>query len=111
MSGRFLRSLGLFLLLLTGVAGAETAQPWATASTFSIETGVLWEAGHLTPLSYRLVPTQLSWRSSEFLYHQYDDGSRLVVRHRITLLGTWIQSGPESHYIALDGSPSIEWWN
>lgn len=26
-------------------------------------------------------------------------------------MGTWFQQGPESHYIAFTGSPSIEWWS
>jgi hypothetical protein len=39
------------------------------------------------------------------------DGSRLVVRHRLTVLGAVVQGGPESHYIAFSGSPSLEWWN
>jgi lipid A 3-O-deacylase len=102
--------LGLFLAPVVGAAGAVTDQPWST-SAFSIETGVLWEVGSGTPFAYRLVPTQLSWRSAKVFGHEFDDGSILLVRHRITLLGTWIESGPETHYIAIDGSPSIEWWN
>ena len=63
-----------------------------------------------TPLSYRLVPTQLSWRSREVLGRALSSG-RLVVRNRLTLLGAWIQQGPESHYIAVAASPSVEWWD
>ncbi len=43
--------------------------------------------------------------------HGFADGSRLVVRHRLTLIATWIQSGPESLYVGVAGSPSVEWWN
>ena len=42
---------------------------------------------------------------------QSPDGSRIVLRHRITLVGTWIEHGPESRYIGVAGSPSLEWWN
>ncbi len=103
------RSLGILIgcwVLSRGVAGAEP-----TASEWNLESGVLWQAGHSTPLSYRLVPTQLSWRSAEFFGRGFSDGSRLVVRHRLTLLATWVQSGPESHYLGVAGSPSVEWWD
>jgi lipid A 3-O-deacylase len=91
---------------------AETAgpRPWETAA-LDLETGVLWQIGTLTPLSYRLVPVQLSWRSRQFLGRVFADGSRLIVRHRLTLIGTWVQDGPESHYVGFAGSPSIEWWD
>lgn len=98
-------------LLLTVVPGAMGARilPWHK-SAVSVESGLLWQTGHSTPLSYRLVPTQLSWRSREVL--GWDTGeARIVFRNRLTLLGTWVQQGPESHYVALAASPSIEWWN
>ena len=106
-----------FLLLLAAVvfgarmaAATEAAPPWAS-SAVSVETGLLWQVGQNTPLSYRLVPTQLSWRSKRNFGRTFADGSHLLVRHRLTLLGTWIQQGPESHYVGFIGSPSIEWWN
>jgi lipid A 3-O-deacylase len=83
---------------------------WNTHS-LDLETGLLWEIGNLTPIPYRLVPTQLSWRSREVFGWELADGSRIVVRHRLTLIGTWVQNGPESHYIGFSGSPSIEWWD
>jgi len=102
-------ALGLGALRLPAAEG-DAAPPWSGSSR-DVETGLLWQMGHSTPLAYRLVPTQLSWRSPEFLAHAFADGTRLVVRHRWTLLGTWVQQGPESHYLALDGSPSVELWN
>lgn len=101
-------------VLLAGVALPLCAapgelRPWEE-QTVSVETGVLWQVGHNTPLSYRLVPTQLSWRSRESFGWQFESG-RLSVRNRLTLLGTWIQQGPESRYVALAASPSVEWWN
>ena len=107
--------LGSLLALAAGAAepvAAEPApaKPWATGA-LNIESGVLWEIGTGTTIAYRLVPTQLSWRSKEFLGHVFADGSRLVVRHRLTLIGTWVQHGPESHYVGFSGSPSVEWWN
>ena len=108
----FIRSilLGSILGLSTSADEPARAHPWTT-NALTLESGLLWGIGTGTPLSYRLVPTQLSWRSKEFLGHAFADGSRLVVRHRLTLIGTWVQQGPESHYAGFSGSPSIEWWD
>lgn len=99
-------------LLYTAVSAAEetTILPWESSS-FSIETGPLWEIGTGTPIAYRLVPTQFSWRSAEAFGHSFSDGSRILFRHRLTLIGSWIQNGPESHYVAIVGSPSVELWD
>lgn len=106
-------------LLFWGVLAGATAlaapiaappRPWETAA-LDLETGMLWQVGSLTPLSYRLVPTQLSWRSKEFIGRVLANGSRVMIRHRLTLMGTWVQQGPESHYAGFSASPSIEWWN
>lgn len=98
-------------LALSGLAAEPTRQlPWETGA-LNVETGVLWEVGSLTPLAYRLVPTQFSWRSKEFIGHGFADGSRIMIRHRLTLIGTWVQQGPESHYVGFSASPSVEWWN
>jgi hypothetical protein len=108
----FLKSawLGSLLVVAAGAAEPVPGQPWASRD-LNIETGVLWEIGTGTPIAYRLVPTQLSWRSKALLDFGFSDGSRIVVRHRLTLLGTYIEHGPEAHYVAVMGSPSIEWWN
>jgi len=99
------------LLALAGVA-AEPAppRPWETRA-LTVETGLLWNIGTGTPLAYRLVPAQLSWRSRALFGREFADGSRIVVRHRLTLLADWIQQGPESHYVGFSGSPSVEWWD
>jgi hypothetical protein len=85
-------------------------RPWET-SALTIETGVLWEIGTGTTIPYRLVPTQLSWRSPRAFGWTLPDGSTLLVRHRLALIGTWVEHGPESHYIGFSGSPSVEWWD
>jgi len=102
--------LGSVLRVLTFAAEPEPNRPWASHD-LTLETGVLWEIGSLTPIAYRLVPAMLSWRSADLFGWTFQDGSRLVVRHRLTLIGTWVQSGPESHYLGVAGSPSIELWN
>jgi lipid A 3-O-deacylase len=106
----------LIALMFASVARGATPPteasppPWAS-NAITVETGLLWQVGNNTPLSYRLVPTQLSWRSPRAFGRTLDDGSNLLVRHRFTLIGTWFQQGPESRYLALAASPSIEWWN
>lgn len=103
----------LFGTVLRGFTlAAESAPPHpGDTATLSLESGVLWGIGRATPLAYRLVPTQLSWRSKEFLGHGFSDGSRIMIRHRLTLIGTVILQGPESHYLGFAGSPSVEWWD
>jgi hypothetical protein len=108
----FLKGALLGSLLSVNAPATETGalQPW-TSSALNVESGVLWEIGTGTPFAYRLVPTQLSWRSAEFFGRNLPDGSRLVLRHRLTLLATVIENGPESRYVGVAGSPSLEWWD
>ena len=101
--------LGALLIAGTIAGAASELRPWEDRAV-SLESGVLWQVGVNTPLSYRLVPTQLSWRSSEAFGWDLGPG-HLAVRHRFTLLGTWVQQGPESRYIAIAASPSVEWWH
>lgn len=92
------------------VAEERGREPWKS-SAWGVESGVLWEAGNSTPFDYRMIQTQFSWRSREVFGWELRGGSRLVVRHRLTLLAMAIQKAPESHYLAFSGSPSVEWWN
>jgi hypothetical protein len=101
---------GFVFCVATFAADPAPGRPWAS-SALNVESGLLWEIGRSTPIAYRLVPTQLSWRSAEFFGHALSDGSRVVLRHRLTLIGTVIQNGPESHYVGFAGSPSLEWWD
>jgi hypothetical protein len=108
-------SLKAVILAVVFSAAARAAderdrEPWKS-SAWGVESGVLWEAGNSTPFNYRMLQTQFSWRSAEVFGWRLRDESRLVVRHRLTLIATAIQNGPESHYIAFSGSPSVEWWN
>lgn len=108
----FVRALMLGLLAMaTGGRGeGPLTSPWLT-SMWNVETGVLWQVGTGTPIPYRLVPTQLAWRSGEIWGRSLPGGSRVVLRHRFGLIGTWVQEGPETYYAGVTASPSIEWWN
>lgn len=110
--------LFLFCIFALGAwSGSQAAEtepakmaPWEQSS-IDVESGLIWQVGNNTPLSYRLVPTQLSWRSREAFGWDLPQGLRLRVRHRLTCMATWINQGPESHYVAVAGSPSLELWD
>lgn len=108
----FLKAVLLGSALVTVARADETGAvpPWQTRA-IGVESGVLWEIGSGTNISYRLIHTQISWRSKEAFGWGLSDGSRLLVRHRLTLIGDIVDNGPESHYIAVSGSPSVEWWD
>jgi hypothetical protein len=99
------------LLAATAVAAEPApAMPWETHA-LNVESGILWEIGSGTPFPYRLLETQLSYKSAAVFGRVFADGSRVVLRHRFTFIGAYVQQGPESRYLALSASPSIEWWN
>ena len=89
---------------------SSMGKPWEQNS-IDLETGYLWKVGGDTPLDYNMVPVMLSWRSKEVLGFHFENGSALVVRNRVTLLGQWVETGAENHYFGIMGAPSIEWWN
>ncbi|HRP04071.1 MAG TPA: acyloxyacyl hydrolase [Opitutaceae bacterium] len=107
--------LTIILILMGFLHGAdciaENAALAAEQSSVDLEVGTIWQVGTGTPLSYRLFPTQLSWRSKEAWGCDVGSSLRLRFRHRLTFQATWIDQGPESHYIALGGSPSLELWD
>jgi len=127
------RSKGCFLLLLAGCASAPSAmagcdalvaagcsiqdisQLHATPSwkkhVFDVESGVIWNVGNNTPISYRIVPTQISWRSPAFYEKDFTNLSKVVIRHQVSLIGSWIENGPEDYYWGISAAPSIEWWS
>jgi hypothetical protein len=102
--------LGSVLSVATFATEPTPTRPWQS-SALNIESGMLWEIGSGTPFAYRLVPTQLAWRSTGFGGHAFSDGSRIVMRRRFALIGTWIENGPESRYVGFSASPSLEWWD
>lgn len=89
---------------------SPTISPW-DQHYIDLESGYLWKVGGDTPLNYGMVPVMLTWRSPEVLGMGFADGSRLIVRNRLSIIGQWVETGPENHYFGLMGAPSIEWWN
>jgi lipid A 3-O-deacylase len=99
--------LALLFLAMPIAAQTPIDRDWS----FGVETGYLTQVGQSTDIDYRLVPTQLAFRSPRMFGKDFADGSRLSVRNRLALLGTWIAEGPESQYLGFMASPSLEYWN
>ena len=83
-------------------------KPW-DSPYIDVETGCLWKV--IAPVPYRMVPTVLSWRSKPVLSKVLSDGSRILARHRLSLLGQWMETGIENRYVGFMAAPSLEWWN
>lgn len=93
-------------------AGAALAQALpADRAEWAVETGYLTKIKHNSPLDYRVVPTQLVWRSpAAFDLWRHEDGSRLLFRHRLALLAETLPRGAEDYYLGFSGAPSVELW-
>ncbi len=96
--------------VMAGSVLSPTIKPW-DSHYIDIEAGYLWKVGGDTPLDYGMVPVMLTWRSPEVIGMGFADGSRLIVRNRLSLVAQWVETGAENHYFGLMGAPSIEWWN
>ncbi|MES2594762.1 MAG: acyloxyacyl hydrolase [Verrucomicrobiota bacterium] len=111
--------LGACVVAFAGLGAAKDAPSDVLPATIhpsdrhyiDLETGYLGKVGGSTERDYGMVPVMLTWRSPEVFGLDFADGSKLFVRNRISLLGQWIETGPENHYFGLMGAPSIEWWN
>ncbi len=97
-------------LLLSGTSLALEGRIGAL-SFVDVETGVLSKIGGDTPHDYLLVPTMISWRTPEMFGWELQDGSRLLVRNRLTFIAQAFAEGPESVYGGFSASPSVEWWD
>lgn len=77
----------------------------------TLETGYLWNVGSNTPIDYEIIPTQLTLRTPTH-WHWWEDenGARLIVRGRYSLMMETFTVGPESGYLGISGAPSIEYW-
>ncbi len=95
---------------MSGSILAPTVKPW-DQRYIDLETGYLWKVGGDTPLKYGMVPVMLTWRTPRVLGYDFANGSKLIVRNRLSILAQWVAVGAENHYFGLMGSPSIEWWN
>ena len=99
------------LLATASLALANDAAHPADAWELTLESGYLWNIGNNTAIDYEIAPTQFTLRSPTVLnWFAGDDGSRLVVRSRVSLLTESIVEGPEDYYFGISGAPSIEYW-
>jgi hypothetical protein len=101
-------------VLLGATAEAPPAEPApfdpAGAWAVDFETGALWRCTSNTFLNYTVLPQVLSIRTPAHLRFDLGRAGELTLRSRISLLVEPIVVGPESLYLGVSGSPSIEWW-
>jgi len=110
-----LTTLLLALPATAGTPAIETVAPPAKHPAdcweLTFESGYLWRVGANSPIDYEIAPTQFTLRSpTVWTWWEDENGARLVVRHRISLLLESIVEGPEDYYFGLSGAPSIEYW-
>jgi hypothetical protein len=99
--------LALALFAAPAVAADHPAEAWE----LTLESGYLWNVGNNTAIDYEIVPTQFTLRSPVVLnWWEDENGARLVVRSRVSLLMETIAEGPEDFYFGINGAPSIEYW-
>ena len=92
-------------------SNADPDLPSWKKHTIDFESGLLANVGSSTPIAYKLVPNQLSWRSPAFYEKHFTNESKLVIRNQASLLGELITNGPEDYYVGVSAAPSFEWWS
>ena len=104
-------SASLLLAVALAAPQARAQDLPANHAEWSVETGYLSKVKHNSPLDYRVVPTQLVWRSpaGDDLWRSAG-GARLLFRHRLALLAETIPRGAEDYYLGFSGAPSLELW-
>lgn len=101
----------VLLVTMVSVTTAQAQGLPADHAEWSIESGYLTKIKHNSTLDYRVLPTQLVWRSpAVFDLWRGDNGTRLLFRHRLALLLETFPRGAEDYYIGFSGAPSIELW-
>lgn len=103
-----------FWLAISLLASAQCvyAQHPADHWEFAVEAGYLTKVRNNSPLDYRIVPTQVAWRSPAlFDLWQGESGARLTVRNRAAIVAETFVRGPENYYLAFAGSPTFELWS
>lgn len=110
---RLSRFTGLSCLLTLGLGAAcAQAQHPADRWEFAVETGYLEKIKNNSPFDYRIIPTQVAWRTPAlFDIWRGESGARLAVRNRMAVVAETIRRGPEDYYLAFAGSPTFELWS
>jgi lipid A 3-O-deacylase len=109
---RIFSRVALFLGLAAAAQLAQAQQHPADKWEFAVETGYLKKVKNNSPFDYRIVPTQVAWRSPAlFDLWRGESGARLTVRNRAAVVLESIRGGPEDYYFAFAGSPTFELWS
>ena len=99
------------LILPSSLTASEAVEaPWEK-NAFDVETGIGWQVSTNTPISYRLITTQFSWRTPYHFKFNHGNDSKTLVRSRWSLMATLVDEGPEDYFLSVAGGPSIEWWS
>ena len=110
LSSRLTR-LSSLLALALAAAGAQAQHP-ADRWEFAVESGYLKKIKNNSPFDYRIIPTQVAWRTPAlFDIWRGESGARLAVRNRMAIVAETIRRGPEDYYLAFAGSPTFELWS
>lgn len=109
---RIFSRVALFLGLAAAAQFTQAQQHPADKWEFAVETGYLKKVRNNSPFDYRIVPTQVAWRSPAlFDLWRGESGARLTVRNRAAVVLESIRGGPEDYYFAFAGSPTFELWS
>jgi lipid A 3-O-deacylase len=109
---RIFSRVALFLGFAAAAQLAQAQQHPADKWEFAVETGYLKKVKNNSPFDYRIVPTQVAWRSPAlFDLWRGESGARLTVRNRAAVVLETIRRGPEDYYFAFAGSPTFELWS
>ncbi|MBB5349907.1 hypothetical protein HNR46_000128 [Haloferula luteola] len=102
-----MKLLSLLLIFPIAAFADHPSDTWEITT----ETGYLWNIGHNTSIDYEIVPTQLTFRTpAQLFWWEGEDGARLIVRGRYSLMMEYFTVGPETGYLGISGAPSVEYW-
>jgi lipid A 3-O-deacylase len=96
----------------TGSTAAPVDWQDAVAEQWGVdyESAALWRISHNTFLNYAVLPQMISLRTPAHIQIKLDNGSQVLLRSKLSLLGEAIAVGPENHYLGWSCSPSLEYW-
>ena len=102
--------LGL-LALLMAASQAVHAQVDFDKWEMGVEMGYATKIKHNSPLVYKIVPTQLVWRTPVAAeLWRGADGMSLTLRNRLAIVAETYVKGAEDYYVGFAGSPVLELW-
>ena len=91
-----MKTLLFSALFVSPLAAEHPAEAWE----LSLESGYAWNVGSNTSIDYEIVPTQLTLRTPvQWTWWEDENGARLVIRSRFSLMMEAFTVGPETGYL------------